>query len=94
MVKHRFKTNGVPTKVRSVSRSFWNLHCHQQTLNPPFSRVLPTSTATVSDLSISTNFVESANIDKLREMGLLRQDIEPLTEPQSPLTYGVVSDHG
>ncbi|KAG2785790.1 hypothetical protein PC129_g22210 [Phytophthora cactorum] len=48
----------------------------------------------MSDLSISTSFVESASIDELREMGLLRQDIEPLMEPQSPLTYGVASYHG
>ncbi|KAG3076508.1 hypothetical protein PI124_g4945 [Phytophthora idaei] len=48
----------------------------------------------MSDLSISTNFVECASIDELREMGLLRQDIEPLMDPQSPLTYGAVSDHG
>ncbi|KAG6946939.1 hypothetical protein JG687_00016421 [Phytophthora cactorum] len=35
MVKHRFETNGVPTNAGSVSRSFCNLHCHQQTLKPP-----------------------------------------------------------
>ncbi|KAG2784574.1 hypothetical protein PC129_g2860 [Phytophthora cactorum] len=48
----------------------------------------------MSDLSISTNFVESASIDELREMGLLRQDIEPLMDTQPPLTYGVVLNHG
>ncbi|KAG3073705.1 hypothetical protein PI125_g22188 [Phytophthora idaei] len=48
----------------------------------------------MTDLSISTNFVESASIDEPREIGLLRQAIEPLIDPESPLTYGVVSDHG
>ncbi|KAG2823106.1 hypothetical protein PC112_g10658 [Phytophthora cactorum] len=48
----------------------------------------------MTDLSISTNFVESAIIDEPREIGLLRQAIEPLIDPESPLTYGMVSDHG